>query len=177
MKVATSYTHVYECGYRRGFDLWTDLLSTYTHESELETITALSLTSTVHKSLHAKSSPACSNSRSLATASKSGDSPASRAQVLFSQPSAQNSAELSVNSLLQTVLLITFWHRSHRKHSVFIVVVQLLQPPSNGNTFTEPLSRNNLVYSPISRSLHSYGCTRYNIECSTLTFNCWLYNV
>jgi hypothetical protein len=123
-----------------------------------------------------KSSPSCSvfNSRSLATTSKSGDSSASLSQVLLLQSSAQNSTELSVNSLLQTVLLIISRQGPHIKHPVSIVVVQLLKLPSNGNAFIEPLPRKVLVNSRISRSLHSYSCTRYNIECSRLTINCWL---
>jgi hypothetical protein len=44
-----------------------------------------------------------------------------------------------LNSLLQTVLLTTFWHGPHRKHPVSIVVVQLLR--LTRNVFTEPLRR------------------------------------
>jgi hypothetical protein len=60
-----------------------DLLTSYAHHSELQVITTLSLISTIHKSLHAKCSSACSafKSRSLATASNTGDSSALRAQV------------------------------------------------------------------------------------------------
>jgi hypothetical protein len=65
-----------------------------------------------------------------------------------------------LNSLLPTVLLITSRHGPLRKHPVSIVAVQLLQLPSNENVFTEPLPKNGLVHSPISRSLHSDGCTR-----------------
>jgi hypothetical protein len=56
-----------------------DLLTTYTHHSELQVITAVTLISTLYKSLHAKSSPACSvfTSRCLVTALNSGDSSAS----------------------------------------------------------------------------------------------------
>jgi hypothetical protein len=38
------------CDYRRSMDWILDLLSTYTHDSELEAITASSLISTIHKS-------------------------------------------------------------------------------------------------------------------------------
>jgi hypothetical protein len=67
--------------------VWTgelDLLTTCTHHSELQVITALSVISTLYTSLHAKSSLACSvsNSRSLATASNIIDSPAFRAHVV-----------------------------------------------------------------------------------------------
>jgi hypothetical protein len=52
---------------------------TYTHDSELQAIIALSLIYTLYKSLPAKSSPACSvfNSRCLVTALDNGDSSAS----------------------------------------------------------------------------------------------------
>jgi hypothetical protein len=55
---------------------------TYTHHSELQVITAL--ISTLYKLLHVKSSSVCnvSKNRSLATASKSVDSSASRAHVV-----------------------------------------------------------------------------------------------
>jgi hypothetical protein len=45
------------CDCRWGLDWWMDLLTTCTHHSELQVITALSLISTLYKSLaHAKSS-------------------------------------------------------------------------------------------------------------------------
>jgi hypothetical protein len=69
------------------------LLTISTHHLELQYITTLSLISTIYKSLHAKSFLTCSvfNSLFLATASNSGGSSASRAQVLSSQPPPQNS--------------------------------------------------------------------------------------
>jgi hypothetical protein len=84
---------IYVCDYMRGINWWTDLLTTYTHHSELQVITVLLLISTIYQSLHTKSSPPCSvsNSCSLATASNSGDSSASSSQVLSSQPPVQNS--------------------------------------------------------------------------------------
>jgi hypothetical protein len=67
------------------------------HHSELQVITALSLMSTRLKSPHNPKSlfPACCVviRRSLATASNSGGSSASRAQVLSSQPPVQNSTD------------------------------------------------------------------------------------
>jgi hypothetical protein len=72
-----------------------DLLTTYTQHSELQILTELSFISTLHKSLQHPLSlfPACCAfiSRSLATDYNSGDSSASRAQVLSSQPPVQNS--------------------------------------------------------------------------------------
>jgi hypothetical protein len=57
----------------------------YTHDSELQAVTTPPLTSTIHKSPQHPLNPfqpAVFISRSLATASNSGDSSASRAQVL-----------------------------------------------------------------------------------------------
>jgi hypothetical protein len=82
------------CVYRRGLDGWMDLLTTYTHDSELQAITAPPLISPIHKSPQYLLSllPACCvlTSRSLATASNSGDSSVSRSQVLSSQLPVQN---------------------------------------------------------------------------------------
>jgi hypothetical protein len=65
-----------------------DLFITYTHDSELQANTALSLISTLYKSLQSKSSPACSvfTSRCLVRALNSGDFSAS---VLTSLPSGE----------------------------------------------------------------------------------------
>jgi hypothetical protein len=82
------------CDYRRGRDWWKDLLTTYTQHSELLIITAPLLISTVHRSPQhpLRLFPSCCvfNSRSIATASNSGDSSASLANVLSSQPLVQN---------------------------------------------------------------------------------------
>jgi hypothetical protein len=43
-------SHSMECDYRRGLDWMLDLLTTYTNGSELQVITAPSLTSTLYKS-------------------------------------------------------------------------------------------------------------------------------
>jgi hypothetical protein len=82
------------CDYRQGMDWWMDLLKIYMHHSKLQAITALSLIFTPYKSPqnHLSHFPACYDfiCRSLRTVSNSGDSPASRAQVLSPQPQAQN---------------------------------------------------------------------------------------
>jgi hypothetical protein len=65
-------------------DWWMDLLTTYIHDSELQVIKAPLLISTIHESPQHPLSlfPACCvNSRSLATASNSGDYSASCAHV------------------------------------------------------------------------------------------------
>jgi hypothetical protein len=62
-----------------------DLLTTYTHDSELHGITALSPISTLYKSLQAKSSVACSvfTSLCLVTALKNGHFSASVLTLLL----------------------------------------------------------------------------------------------
>jgi hypothetical protein len=91
--------------YRRGLDWWIDLLTTHIYDSKIQTITTPPLISTIHKSPQhpLRVFPAYYDfiSRSLATASNSGDSSASRAQVLSSQPPAHNSLNL-LNPLLRT---------------------------------------------------------------------------
>jgi hypothetical protein len=84
-----------EWEYWRGLGWWMNLLNTYTHDTELHAITGPPLIFIIHKSTQHPLSPfpACCvfTSRSLATASNSGDCSASRAQVLSSQPPNQNS--------------------------------------------------------------------------------------
>jgi hypothetical protein len=77
-----SYWLLHLCDYRRSLDWWLYLTTTYTHDSELQAITDPPRISTIHKSKHLLSIfPACCvfTSHSLATASNSGDSSASRA--------------------------------------------------------------------------------------------------
>jgi hypothetical protein len=61
---------------RSGLDWWMDLLTTYIHHSVLPITKRLSLISTLYKSLHAKSHPACSafTSRCLVTNINNRDS-------------------------------------------------------------------------------------------------------
>jgi hypothetical protein len=63
-----------------------DLLTAYKHHSELQLITTLLLISTLYKSLHAKSSPACNvfTRRCLVTAFNNADSSASVLMSLLS---------------------------------------------------------------------------------------------
>jgi hypothetical protein len=113
------YCHVWGCDYRRGLGWWMHLLTTYTNNSELQAITAPPLISALYKSLHAKPFPACCvfTSRSLGTASNSGDSSASRPLVPSSQPPVQNSTGL----IAPAVLVITSRNGAHRKHRSSIV--------------------------------------------------------
>jgi hypothetical protein len=46
----TLYYYLYVCDCRRGIGWWIDLLTTYTHHSELQVIIAQSLISTLHRS-------------------------------------------------------------------------------------------------------------------------------
>jgi hypothetical protein len=102
-----------------------DLLTTYTHDSQLQATTAPPLISTIHKSPQHQLSlfpPSCVFiSRSLVMASKSRNSTTSRAQSLSSQPPVQNSTELStqltsIELTAPTVLVITSRHEPYRKH-------------------------------------------------------------
>jgi hypothetical protein len=90
----TSCHNLGVCDCRQGMDWWMDLLTTYKHRLQLHVITVLSLIYTLYKSPQHPLShfPACCVfiSRSMVTASNSGDSSASCAQVLSSQPSVQN---------------------------------------------------------------------------------------
>jgi hypothetical protein len=71
---------------RRGCDSWMALLTTYTHDSELQIAIALSLIFTLYKSLQAKSSPSYSvfTRRCLVTALNSGNFSASMFTSLLS---------------------------------------------------------------------------------------------
>jgi hypothetical protein len=80
------------------YGLLMDLFATYTHHSELQIITALSPIPTIDKSQRHPQSllqPAVFTSRSITTASNNGDSSASHAQILLSQPPVQNSCQLT----------------------------------------------------------------------------------
>jgi hypothetical protein len=81
-----------EC--KRDFNWWMNLLTTYTHNSELQVITALLLIVTFCKSPQhplSRFQSTVFTSRCLAATSNNGDSSASRAQVLSSQSPMQNS--------------------------------------------------------------------------------------
>jgi hypothetical protein len=68
-----------------------NLLITYTHDSEIQVITAPLLICIVHKSpQHPVSFFQVFTSRTLAAASNGGDSSALHAQVFSSQPLVQN---------------------------------------------------------------------------------------
>jgi hypothetical protein len=140
-----SYCHVYECDCRRGLDWWLDLLTTYTHDSELQAITTPPLITTAH----AKPFPACFIffGPSLTTASNSGYSSASRAQVLSSQPPMQNSTlnwQLTTNGVAPVVFLITTLHGPSRKHRCQQLLYCYIRIRCNGDVFTDPLPRNDL---------------------------------
>jgi hypothetical protein len=90
------------CDYRRSLDWCLDLLTTYKHDTLSTSNYSATAISTIQKSPQQTLSlfPAwCAfTSRSLAMASNSGDSSASRAQVLSSQPPLQNSTTLTTKS-------------------------------------------------------------------------------
>jgi hypothetical protein len=145
-----------------GFGLVNDLLTTSTHYSELKAITAPPLISTIHKSSENPLSffQHVFTSRSLATASNSGNSYVSRAQVLSSQTPVQNWIGLTFNKLWPCSFLITSRYGPHRKHSSSIVAFVSV---AAGTCLRNRCPETALVYTPIWWSLHSNGCIRYNI--------------
>jgi hypothetical protein len=94
---------IYMCDYRRGMDWWMDLMVPNTHHLKLRITITLSLISTLYKSLHAESSPACSvfTSRCLVTAPNNGGSSASVPTSLLSgwYPTAELRRHLLQNSI------------------------------------------------------------------------------
>jgi hypothetical protein len=133
---------------------------------ELQVITALSLISTLYKwPQHPLSlfQPVLT-SRSLTTASKSGDSAASRAQVLLSQPPVQNSCQLDYSAIstqppLQSstelvapiLFFIATLHGLHRKRNFFIVACVFV---SVGLCLRDVAHKRLFI-----RLLHSNSCT------------------
>jgi NADH:ubiquinone oxidoreductase subunit K len=94
-----------------------ELLTIYTHHSEVKVITALSLISTLYSSLQHPlilfSACCVFNSRSLAMVANSRDSSSSRAQVLLLLPPVQNSAHSTTAlSLLISLSLSLDCHTS-----------------------------------------------------------------
>jgi hypothetical protein len=118
-----------ECDYRRGMNWGMDLLTTCVHDSELQVITVPPLISKLCKSQKHPLSlfqPAVFTSRSLAKASNSGDSSASRAHVVTIRRISRNWTVAPI------VFKVTPRHGPRRKHSHSIVV----------DVFTAPLYSN-----------------------------------
>jgi hypothetical protein len=103
--------------------------------------------------------PACCvfTSRSLATASNSKDSSASRTQVFSSQTPVQYWL-CRPNSFQDNSSARTTWEHTVSK-STFIVVRRSFVA---GTCLPRRCPETDLVYPPISWSLHSNGSTRYN---------------
>jgi hypothetical protein len=128
-------------------------LTTYTHDSELQAITAPPLISTIHQSPQHPLSrfPACCVfiSRSLAAASASGDSSASRALVLSSQTPVQN--WLGRPNCLPC---------NPVSNSVSVAARQFV---AVGTSLPSRYLETGLIYLPLLRSSHNNGSTHYNI--------------
>jgi hypothetical protein len=117
----------------------------------------------------AKRFPACCffTSRSLATASNSGDSSASFVQVLSSQPSAQNFcqlstqlfsvslAELSWTANPQLTGLPQYTNSSTRNTSKMLFFSCCVGVRFRGNVLTEPLLRNGRLFIRLLQPLYS----------------------
>jgi hypothetical protein len=173
-----SIVTIFVCDYGQGVDWWMDLITTYTHHSEVQLITAPLLISTIHKLPQHMLSifPACCvlASRSLATAYSNGDSSTCRAQVLLSQPPVQNSCQLStqlyrhhfsaslaelnwtanpqLNLIAPVVFSITLQRGLHRKHCPIVVCVFV----SAGRVYRAVAQKRPFFIS----LLHSNGCNR-----------------
>jgi hypothetical protein len=141
-------------------DRWLDLLTTYTHNSELQGLTAPPLISTIHKSPQhplslcracCVSTPAVPWQRPC----NSGGSSASLDQALSSQTPAQNS--LGCPNCLQD----NYHVESRISNSASIVAHRFV---ATGTCLPSRCLETSLLYSPISRSSHSNGCTRCNIN-------------
>jgi hypothetical protein len=141
-----------------------DLLTTYTHDSKLQAITAPSLISTIHKSSQhplsifqpAMSSPAVPRYRLV----KSGDSSASRAQASLHR------LPYRTDSVAPIVFKITPRHGPRRNTRFQHTLVRRFV--AVGMCLPSCCLEMSLVYSPTSRSLHSNGSTRYSIVISRL---------
>jgi hypothetical protein len=139
-----------------------DLLTTYTctRDSELQAITAPALISTIHISPQHPLShfPTCCvfTSRSLATASNSGDSSASRAQLLSSQLNYQLATDHIVEymSVAAETCLPSLCPETTAARTTENTLLPLLRPlPSNGCCLQSCLLATGLYATLCSNSL------------------------
>jgi hypothetical protein len=134
-----------------------DLLTTYTHDSELQAITAPPLISTIHKSpQHPLSLFLGCYMLPLTIASNSGDASASRAQILFSQPPVQNCP----NNWLCPLLITS--QRGPRRNTPFRTVTLLLHAYSlqRERVYRAVAPKRSLF----TESSFSNGSVRHNIK-------------
>jgi hypothetical protein len=130
-----------------------NLLITYTHDSELQAITALHL-STIHKSPQ----------HSLNLFQPAVSSPTVPWQLLLTVEILQLHAlrsclhSLACRTVLSALSLITSRQGPHRKQPFYCCA----RVCCGRNVLTEWLLRNGLVYWPISWSLPSNGCACYS---------------
>jgi hypothetical protein len=118
------------------------VLTTYTHHLELRVITAQSPISTIHKSLHAKSSPACSVS-------------SSRAQVLLSRFQYRTDSQL----VAPVLFFITPRRGPRRQHPVSPTACVV----AAGKCLPSRYIAAAVVLLFVSRSLLSNGPVRHSI--------------
>jgi hypothetical protein len=98
-----------------------DLLTIYTHHLELQIITALLLSSTIHISLHAKCPPVCNvfNSHFLVTDGNSRNPSASLAKVLPSIFQYRPACQLSNEPIIPFLFFITSRRGPRRQYPIF----------------------------------------------------------
>jgi hypothetical protein len=144
-----------------------DLLTTYTHDSELQGLTKLSPISTLYKytyyTLSSLAGSVITTMENLQLLCSGCYCPANIPQLkcqlnyitISSQPPLQNSTELNIT----TVLVISSRHGPHRKCRISIIAWVFV---AAGTCLKCRCVETVAVYSPISRSLHNNDCTRYN---------------
>jgi hypothetical protein len=171
------------CDYRRGFG-W-DIGFTDHLYTPLGTKSKHSAIADLHKSqittAPAKCFPACCvfTSRSIAAASNSGHSSASRASPLWTAYSPHR-APYRTDSVAAVAFLITPLHGPSIKHRSQQYLYCCMRILCRGNLFTEPLPRNECSFRAISKErpflwLHS-SCFQqicHNIFCTAFHNNPW----
>jgi hypothetical protein len=179
-----------------------DLLTSYTHRSELQVITALSLISTFYKSPQHPLShfPTCYvfNSRSLATSSNSGDFSASRAHVVTvrrisrnwtllncqlnysvtsSQPPLQSSTQLlNLNSLTHQPTTSLNWLADNSNQQLSAIIWQLTGSQAGGHftpTSLSSLHRLNWTLSLTNQLLHLTSLNWTADNCNQQLIHCF----
>jgi hypothetical protein len=138
------------CYYRRGLDLWVDLLTTYRHDSGLQAVTTLSLISANLKSPQKLLSLFRFYLYSLPC----------RTELKYSAISSHSPLHSSTELVVPILFYITSLRGPHRQHSISPVACVTVAART---CLPSRCPVTDLISPSISRSLHSNGFTRYNI--------------